>query len=142
MTIEGNSQTKAPTIQFIKFVSGEAVIGEIAVANDGWLITRPLQVFIDRSRGSTELVITPWLPISSTNEKSVIIAKEHVLFHVSVIPEMAEYMKRYADQFYTENSITVKDMTSSNRGKEAKSMTKDDLIELLSKVPTGEDKKN
>lgn len=130
--------TSEQSMQFIKLVTGDGIIAHIQSAGDEWLISKPLQVFVDKSRGQTELVITPWLPTSSTDAKEVRIIKQHVLFHVPVIPSISEYMTRYAEQFYSEQQpvTTYQDVT----GKDSKKFSKEDVMNLLSNIPTG--KKN
>lgn len=133
------AQEREPTLQYLKLVTGDAIIADLQSVGDEWLLIRPLQVYIDNSRGRTELVIYPWLPTTSCDEKQVHIQKQHVLFHIPIISEVQIYLIEYGKKLYDAPRVGgVKDLGMSEEPTPAPSgkMSKEDVLKLLSNLPS------
>ena len=88
---------------FVKLVSGESLLAEVINQKPSAVVVLrlPLQVFIDRG----QLVMFPFLPIHSTDDREIKILREHILFQCSLIQSISVVLDQYAEKAYEPKEI-------------------------------------
>lgn len=86
--------------RYVRLVSGESIVADIqnieGDANFVKLIL-PLQVLLDRSHG---LVMFPFLPVASSDDREITVNRNHILFTCGLTPKIAELLTKYAEKAY------------------------------------------
>ncbi|MGH7743868.1 MAG: hypothetical protein ACREQ5_03495 [Candidatus Dormibacteria bacterium] len=119
--------------RYFRLINSDNVIAEIAGTPTGGKIRlfRPLQVFVERIEGHIELIIYPWIPISSCDAKYVDINESHLMFQVPLLDNASIMMSGYAKKLYDEPNALAGDFKEfvGNKGP-----VQDSLQELLLKL--------
>jgi hypothetical protein len=79
-------------IQIIRLQSGEDVIGDITVKENGTLVVYdPMVVLVDYRNKVAGMVMRPWLPMQLIKKNNVTLRTKDILFVVEPTDELVEY---------------------------------------------------
>jgi hypothetical protein len=115
--------------RYLRLVSGESVVSNVENVEGDKTVIRlklPLQVVLNRDYG---LVMFPFLPIASSDDRDITIKKDHVLFTCSLIAKVADLLTKY-----TEKAYNPEPPKEEEKSEEQKKLPANNLSELLEQL--------
>lgn len=101
--------------RFLKLVTGEGILADVQEVDSNTLLLKlPLQVFLDKG----QLVLFPFLPVASSDDREIHLSKNHVLFTCSLIPKIKDLMNDYCNQAYAVTQPKTSEANSTPKSPE------------------------
>lgn len=127
---------KEVKLVYVRLTTGEAVVTELDyISADRACFKKPLQIYIDKQSGVSELVLAPWLPVACTEIDHVELDRDKILYVLPMIPKVVNYIAGYAARLYNIEVEEIRDATPLPEDEAARA------IEQLQSLISPQDKK-
>ena len=94
---------------YVRFTTGDAIVAEVLgsyLLDETVTLVKPLTINTDITPRGQEVVVYPWMPLTSCEAKSVVIKSTNILFVTPVIDKVSEYFIKYANKLYDQEPRT------------------------------------
>jgi len=112
---------------YLKLTNGEGIVAETKLEpeNGKYGLVRPLKLVIEtRPDGLKDILLVAWIPISITDQDSVYIKSDNVLYVVPLHKEVSTYISNYTENLYKKDKTPQEPSSPTNIDEVIGAMTK------------------